>query len=163
MQRISDNEYVLKQTMRGWYYLPFEEKPETSDWWKMDNSKRPKKMGPDMNIEVHVKCLPDGADVTVKTSGISGAPWRIELAFTGITNIANEHMAIPVHGDEVIVLRDSYFEAGNADDVLEIGPAFGLHEFTEGKEDSEAKTVGAATVYLTDYTPFERTVSIRRK
>ena len=44
---------------------------------------------------------------------------------------------------------------------MEVGPAFGLHHFTEGKEDSEAKTPGAATVYLTDYTPFQRVISIR--
>ncbi len=163
MERISDTEYVLKQTMRGWYYLPFEEKPEISDWWKMDNASRKKKLGPDMNIEVRVKMLPDGADVHVKTFGVEGAPWRIELAFSGINRISNEHMSIPVHGDEVIVLRDSLFEASNDDDVLVVGPAFGLHEFTEGKEDSEEKTPGCATVYFTDYTAFDHTISIRKK
>lgn len=44
---------------------------------------------------------------------------------------------------------------------MKIGPAFGVHHFTEGKEDSEAKTPGAATVYLTDYTSFHHTISIR--
>ncbi len=44
---------------------------------------------------------------------------------------------------------------------MEVGPAFGVHHFTEGKEDSEAKTPGAATVYLTDYTEFHHVISIR--
>ena len=39
--------------------------------------------------------------------------------------------------------------------------AFGVHHFTEGKEDSEAKTPGAVTVYLTDYTPFHHIITIR--
>ena len=47
--------FHLHQTMRGWYYLPFEEKPETSDWWQMDNAARKKKLGPDMDIDVTIR------------------------------------------------------------------------------------------------------------
>ena len=65
------------------------------------------------------------------------------------------------HGDEVLVLRDSTFRVMNEGASMEIGPAFGTHHFTEGKEDSEVKTPGAMTVYLTDYTPFDRTIHIR--
>ncbi len=153
--------YHLHQTMHGWYYLPFEEKPETSDWWEMDNTKRPQKKGPDMDIDVTVTEVPGGADVNVKTSGVEGAPWRIELAFSGIDRITNGYMSMPVHGDEVLVLRQGMFTVSNKDSALTIGPAFGEHHFTEGKEDSEVKTVGAATVYLTDYTAFNHTISIR--
>ena len=32
---------------------------------------------------------------------------------------------------------------------------------TEGKEDSEVKTPGAATVYMTDYTAFHHTITIK--
>ena len=153
--------FRLRQTMRGWYYLPFEEKPATSDWWKMDNAARKKKLGPDMDIEVTVRETEEGLDVEVRTSGVEGAPWRVELAFNGISRISNPHMTMPINGDEVLVLRDSDFEVTNGRAGMKIGPAFGVHHFTEGKEDSEAKTPGAATVYLTDYTPFCRTISIR--
>lgn len=161
MTKNEDGSYSLHQTMRGWYYLPFEEKPETSDWWKMDNAHRPKKMGPDMNIDVTITEVENGVDVNVKTSGVEGAPWRIELAFGGIERIANEHMSMAVTGDEVLVLRDGMFTASNKFDQLTVGPAFGEHHFTEGKEDSEAKTPGAATVYFTDYTSFDHTIQIR--
>jgi hypothetical protein len=147
--------------MRGWYYLPFPEKPATSDWWQMDNASRPKKLGPDMHIDVTVREVEGGIDVDIRTSGVDGAPWRVELAFSGIDRIANEHMTMPVRGDEVLVLKDSFFTVSNAVSSMEIGPAFGAHHFTDGKEDSEAKTPGAATVYLTDYTAFHHTISIR--
>ena len=155
-----DGAFHLHQTMRGWYYLPFQDKPATSDWWKMDNASRDKKLGPDMHIDVTVRETETGLDVDIQTSGVEGAPWRVELAFNGIDRISNEHMTMPVHGDEVLVLRDSDFEVSNIGSTMKIGPAFGLHHFTEGKEDSEAKTPGAATVYLTDYTPFRHTISI---
>ena len=153
--------FHLHQTMRGWYYLPFPEKPATSDWWQMDNAARPRKWGPDMDIDVTVREADGGIQVEVKTSGVEGAPWRIELAFSGIDRISNEHMTMPVHGDEVLVLKDSFFTVSNPVSSMEVGPAFGVHHFTEGKEDSEAKTPGAATVYLTDYTAFHHVISIR--
>lgn len=161
MEMDEDGTFRLHQTMRGWYYLPFEEKPATSDWWKMDNASRKKKLGPDMDIDVVIRETEEGLDVDVRTSGVEGAPWRVELAFNGIRRISNEHMTMPVNGDEVLVLRDSDFEAMGNGSSMRIGPAFGVHHFTEGKEDSEAKTPGAATVYMTDYTSFHHVISIR--
>ena len=114
-----------------------------------------------MEIHAIVREEADGLQVTFRTEGVTGAPWRVELAFTGIDRIENEHMTMPVHGDEVLVLRDSTFRVMNEGASMEIGPAFGTHHFTEGKEDSEVKTPGAMTVYLTDYTPFDRTSQIR--
>ena len=67
----------------------------------------------------------------------------------------------PAAGDEVLVLKDSFFEVSNFEQTMTVGPAFGFHHFTEGKEDSEVKTPGAATVYMTDYTAFHHVISIR--
>ncbi len=156
-----DGEFRLHQTMRGWYYLPFAEKPATSDWWQMDNAARDKKMGPDMHIDVAIREVDKGIDVEIQTSGVEGAPWRVELAFSGIDRIANSHMTMPVHGDEVLVLKDDFFTVSSGYATMEVGPCFGKHHFTDGKEDSEVKTPGAATVYLTDYTQFHHVISIR--
>lgn len=156
-----DGSFHLHQTMRGWYYLPFKEKPETSDWWKMDNALRDKKLGPDMDIDVTIREAENGVDVDITTSGVEGAPWRVELAFFGIDKIVSEHLFLPVHTDESVILKDSSFEAVNRQDILTVGPGFGTHDFIEGKEDSEKKTPGAATVYFTDYTGFHHVISIR--
>ena len=163
MERLSDKEYHLSQTMRGWYYLPFAQKPPTSDWWKMDNASRDKKLGPDMQIDVWVKEVKNGVDVRVKTSGVEGAPWRIELAFSGVNYLSNDYVDMPLTGSEVVVVKKGYTEIGNGKDTLIVGPCFGDHHFTEGKEDSETKTAGAATLYLTAYTSFDREIQIRDK
>ena len=161
MELREDGAFHLHQTMRGWYYLPFEEKPATSDWWKMDNASRKKQLGPDMDIDVVIREVEQGLEGDIRTSGVEGAPWRGELAFQGIDRISNDHMTMPVHGDEVLVLKDSFFTVSNPESTMTVGPAFGTHHFTEGKEDSEAKTPGAATVYLTDYTAFHHVITIR--
>ncbi len=163
MERISEKEYHLSQTMRGWYYLPFKEKPATSDWWAMDNASRDLKLGPDMQIDVWVKEVENGVDVRVKTSGVDGAPWRIELAFSGVNFLTNDFLDMPLSGSEVLVVKQGYTEVSNGQDALIVGPCFGEHHFTEGKEDSEVKTAGAATLYLTAYTGFDRVIEIRNK
>ena len=99
----------------------------------------------------------------VKTSGVEGAPWRIELAFSGVDFLTNDYMDMPLTGSEVLVMKQGYTQVGNGKDALVAGPCFGEHHFTEGKEDSEGKTPGAATLYLTAYTPFDRKIEIRRK
>lgn len=166
MEVMEDGTIHLHQTMHGWYYLPFPEDklPKTSDWWEMENTtKRPKKMGPDVDIDAYISEVEGGLDIRFVTKGITGAPWRVELAFNGVDYMQNDHLAMPVTGNEVLVVKDGFLEAYNSKDSLTVGPCFGEHRFTEGKEDSEAKTAGAATVYLTDYTEFDRTISIRNK
>ena len=70
--------YSFSQTMRGWYYLPFRDKPETVDWWKMDHASREKLLGPDLSIEVNAMPVENGVDVHICTKGVIGAPVRIE-------------------------------------------------------------------------------------
>lgn len=163
MELLEDGTLHLQQTMIGWYYLPFKEKPSTSDWWEMDHTKRDRKLGPNMKIDVYVRHVAGGIDVQVKTEGVEGAPWRVELALGGVDYLDNEHVTLPVNGSEVLVIRDGFLEAYNKHDSLLIGPCFGTHRFTEGKEDSESKTPGAATVYFTDYTEFDHTIQIRNR
>jgi hypothetical protein len=157
--------FHLHQTMHGWYYLPWSEDkiPETNDWWKMDNAARDKKMGPDMDIDVWVKesSNRDGIDVRVKTSGVDGAPWRIEMAVTGADFMEDGSFATALSGNEAIIAKNDYVEISNDKDRLTIGPGFGTHRFMEGKEDSELRNAGASTLYFTDYTGFDHTISIR--
>jgi hypothetical protein len=155
----------LHQTMHGWYYLPWspDKIPQTNDWWQMDNASRDKKMGPDMDIDVWVKenAAGDGIDVRVKTSGVDGAPWRIEMSVTGADFMENGHLATNLKGNETIIAKDDYVQLSNYRDTLTVGPAFGTHRFMEVKEDSELTNAGASTLYFTDYTGFDHTITIR--
>lgn len=166
MEEISGG-FHLQQVMRGWYYLPWsdEKRPDTSDWWKMDQAARDKKHGPDLQVDVYVTESEnkDGIDVRVKTSGVEGDPWRIEMAFTGALLLENEHLATALSGNEAITIKDGMSRMTNGKDTIVIGPGFGTHHFMEGKEDSELKTEGAATLYFTDYTGFDHTIQVRNE
>jgi len=167
MREEGENGYHLHETMHGWYYLPWsdEKRPDTNDWWKMDNACRDKLYGPDLDIDVFVKGSPykDGIDVRVVTSSdaVKGAPWRLELAIMGADFLENSHLATGLTGGEALTVKDGDIVVSNDRDAITIGPAFGAHHFMEGKEDSEGRMAGASTVYFTDYTPFDRTIKIR--
>ena len=160
-----DGGFHLHQTMRGWYYLPWDERnmPETNDWWKMDNAARNKKMGPDLSIDVYVKELVDktGLEVRVVTKGVDGDPFRVELAVTGADFMENDYMASYLDGSEAITVKGGEMRLSNSKDIITVGPGFGNHHFMEGKEDSEGKTKGATTLYFTDYTGFDHTIFIK--
>lgn len=153
--------YHLRQVMKGWYYLPFEEPRETTDWWEMDNENRKRLIGPEMYIDVFMTPVEDGIDICFETRGVKGAPWRIEIAFEGIKYLSSDYVTMPVNGSETIVLKEGMCVVENNISALSVGPCFGYHRFIEGKEDSEEKVPGLATVYCTDYTEFKHKISIR--
>ena len=105
----------------------------------------------------------NGVCLRVKTSGVSGAPWRIELAFSGVNFLTSSQIDLPLSGSEVLGVKEGEVEVTNGWDTLVVGSCFGEHHFIEGKEDSEKKTPGAFTLYLTDYTEFDREIYIRSK
>ena len=158
-----ENAYALHQTMTGWYYLPFEEKPETSDWWKMDHTKRAQLHGPDMIFDVEVTEAENGIDVHIVNTGIDRAPLRVELAFDAGCRVETEHFAADGAEGGGIVAKSGTLTASRGRYAIEAGPCFGAHGFTAGKFGSMKRTEGCYTVYLTDYSCFEHTISLRAK
>jgi hypothetical protein len=53
--------------------------------------------------------------------------------------------------------------ATRGDYAIEVGPAFNGHDFVAGKFGSEGRSPQCFTVYFTDTTEFERTVTIKAK
>ena len=68
IEEVSDG-YLLHYTGHGRYYLPFPEKPESSDWWKMDKSKRPTIHEMELGIDVLVRPVDQGIDVKFTSRG----------------------------------------------------------------------------------------------
>lgn len=157
----TEDGFELTQVMRGWYYLPFREAQDTSDWWKMDHSKREKKLGPDLKIQVRVHDAEDGIRIDFRLQGIENAPFRIEAAVQGADRAENPWFSIRGLKNRLVVAKDGMTRFENAEDALEIGPGFGTHSYTAGKFGSEARDENCFTLYFTDYTEFDRTITIR--
>lgn len=153
--------FHLTQTMHGWYYLPFKEKPQTSDWWKMDQSKREKKYGPDLTIDAKVKDIDNGIEVTLRLTGVSRAPFRVELAVLGAYKADNEYFCMQNIKGKRILAKAGMTQLVNDTDALEVGPAFGTHAYIDGLFGSEGSDAQCFTLYFADYTEWEHTFILR--
>ncbi len=154
--------YVMRETMQGWYYLPFGEYRGTTDWWKMDNpNTRDKIYGPDLNFEVRVKEIEDGLEVKIKASGVDRAPLRLELAFDAGATVMNDHFSLEGLAGECMIAKDGYVTATRGEYAIQVGPAFYDHDFVAGKFGSEGRSPQCFTVYFTDTTEFERSITIK--
>lgn len=153
---------VLTAVAEGWYYLPFKEKQDTSDWWKMDHGKRELLDSSQISLTVTLKELSDGMEVTVKAQGLDKAPLRVEICVPAGSILENEHFYLKALKGGEMVLRDGMLTLKHGDRTLLLGPGFGTHEFG-GHYSGEEINENGYTIYFNDYTPYERTFSIRRK
>ena len=153
--------FRLYQKMHGWYHLPFAEKPETSDWHKMDHSKREKIDGTDMIFDMKITPVTGGIDLNIKVSGTENAPFRLEISFDPDCRVETEHFIAEGKAGAGMVAKDGTLIVTKDDDAIELGPCFGNHNFTAGKFGSEPRSSECFMVWLTDITPFEHTLKIR--
>ncbi|MDK2809204.1 MAG: hypothetical protein PWP24_1941 [Clostridiales bacterium] len=156
---VNETEYILRATAKGWYYLPFEEKQDTSDWWKMDHSKRKLQISSELTITVTIKELENGLSFSVKSEGLDNLPLRIEICIPKGAILSHEafHMRAEAGGE--MVLREGYLMMQHHSQTIKIGPGYGTHEFSGHYSGEEYNETGY-TIHLNDYTPYERTFSI---
>jgi hypothetical protein len=156
---IKDKECVLSSTAKGWYYLPFEEKQETSDWWKMDHSKRNLQISSELKVEVTIKELENGLEFKVKSVGLDRLPLRVEICIPAGSVLDHEQFYMTAAKGEGMVLRNGYVTMHHGNQNIKIGPGYGTHEFGGHYSGEEINEAGY-TIYLNDYTPYERTFTI---
>ncbi len=160
--QVTDHGCVLSETFESWYYQPFGEYQGTTDWWKMDNTRR-KKIHPDtIRTTLTVEEEEDGLDFTLKTEGLKGMPLRLFICVPGDAFLANEHIFIQAKPGESMVLRDSMLTVKTPEQDFEIGPGFGEHAFA-GHYSGEERNDYSFTVFFNAYTPFEKHFKIGLK
>jgi len=152
--------FLLTQVMRGWYYLPFQKNPGTSNWWEMDHTKRERKLGLDLTVAVKVREIVGGVEVNVKLDGVERAPFRMELAVLGAKKADSDAFGLSDLAGKRILVKRGDVRLSNEQDAVVIGPGFGTHGFIDGIFGSEESDQKAFTMYFTDDTGFDRTFRI---
>jgi hypothetical protein len=159
-----DSAYVLSCLMKGWYYLPFERFPGTSDWWKMDHSKRRKTEGPEIAFTVRVqeRQQGDGVDVDVVVTGWRGVPLRFEICLSPGAFLEGDSFALEAKPGETMLITSGILRARQGLDAIAIGPLFAEHHETSGVYGSEACSRELFTAYATAFTPVRKTLAFNR-
>jgi hypothetical protein len=159
--------YQMKAHAAGWYYLPFPEgeRPDTSDWWAMDNpNRRPKTEGLPLDTTLDIVKRPDGIDLHIRTEGIDQLPLRMEFSFLPGGYVRTEHFLQRAKaGESINVIGGTVEACGPTGECITIGPAFSEHDFTDRMGGAYPLSDKHYTVYFTGYTPVERVIKIRAK
>ena len=69
----------LEAEAESWYYLPFKEKQDTSDWWKMDQTKREKLISSRLKTTLEIREKDQGLELHLKAEGLDRLPLRLEI------------------------------------------------------------------------------------
>jgi hypothetical protein len=95
----------------------------------------------------------------VKSSGLDKLPLRVEICIPAGSILDHEKFYMVAEKGSGMVLRDGFLNILHEDQNIKIGPGYGTHEFGGHYSGEERNEVGY-TIYLNDYTPYERTFSI---
>jgi len=160
-----ENGYRLSSHVEGWYYLPFyPEKPATSDWWAMDNANTRERMINVLFDTIVEATMNDGhIDIRVRTEGYDKIPFRIEMGFTPC-HVRHESFVMEGKPGTSLILTNGLLEmTGAQGDVLTIENGFAEHGSLARRDSAYPESPSHFTVYLTAYTPVEKTFRIGTK
>jgi hypothetical protein len=162
-QNISEipNGYKLTFKTQGWYRMPFEEPPATSNWREMDHNKREMVNILDLIFHVYITEIEEGLKVRVVTEGCDRVPVKLEFCFTPNCIVSGESFDLTGEPGQSIVIKSGYVEVRKGTNIINIGPGFGKHNYASEMRGSEFRSKSEYTVYFTDYTNIDRTVYIK--
>lgn len=160
----SGDAWALSATMKGWYYLPFDEPPASSDWWQMDHAKRGKTEGPDLAFTVMVRERPrgDGVDVETEIAGWKGVPIRFEIGLSPGATLEGDSFALEARTGGTMQVTSGVLRVRQGLDVMAVGPFFAEHHETVGAYDGEGRDRDRFTVYATAFTPVKKSLAFTR-
>lgn len=159
---VQEGKTVLSHTARGWYYLPWKEKQNTSDWWQMDNKKRDLMITSDLHTQVVITELADGLEISVDTDGLERLPLRMELCVPSQTTLENDHFCMETVAGKSMVLSDDYVTMTKGLTSIEFGPGACEHHF-KGHYSGEEVNADGYTIYCNTYTPTKRVYTLKVK
>ena len=159
---VQEGKTVLSHTARGWYYLPWKEKQNTSDWWQMDHKKRDLMITSDLHTQVVITELADGLEISVDTDGLERLPLRMELCVPSQTTLENDHFCMETVAGKSMVLSDDYVTMTKGLTSIEFGPGACEHHF-KGHYSGEEVNADGYTIYCNTYTPTKRVYTLKVK
>lgn len=158
-----NNTYIMKFKADGWYYMPFKEKPETCDWWQMNNESRELYINSFTEIIVEVVDIPNGIEVGIKTNGIDRIPLRVEISLPVGGKLYSDNFITETKGKGGMILRKGEVSFINDNDEITISGGFGTHEFIRGGYSEDSANDMTYILYMTDYTNFNHKITIKAK
>lgn len=157
---LRNGECILTSRLCASYYEPFDQAPETSDWWKMDHSRRRILINSELKTVVSVREQEDGLELDVHTEGLDRVPVRIQVCIPSGSALDHEAFSLTAERGESMILKSGTVRICHKDQVLEAGPGIGEHAFN-GHYNGEEWNDSGYTVLMNAYTPFDHTFQLK--
>ena len=163
LEQTGEHTYELTCTFPGWYYLPFQDAPDTTDWWQMDNSQtREREIRGSMTVTIRISVdrKAHAVELAMQTSGLDRVPLCLECGFScgTLRTAVSSQKGLP--GTELFVLSGDVQVSGQDGSVLTLGPCFAKHTVSYRMGGAFPRDPRRVTVCLTEVSPCSRTLRI---
>ena len=162
LTRIDDG-YELRFHDRWGYKRPLPEKPETSDWTKMDHSKRENVAMQDLDMVVRIHLLSDGMTLDVSGEGCANIPSKLELLFEPGGHYLTNDVIARTHGG------DYFFQKGDSEYIFDdhsgyaVQGGFRAHHAGEHLRGTLGVDNDHFFLAMTAFTPYHQSVTLKTK
>jgi hypothetical protein len=146
------------------YRSQLEEKPETSNWRRMDHSKRQTLNVQNFRTEITVHLLKDGATIDVETFGCERIPTKLEFAMMPGGKLFTDSIMMQPKAGDYMILREGnaqYFVDGLR--YFEIEGGFSQHWNAERMRGAVPPNPKKFTIAMTTSTPQKTSVTVRAR
>lgn len=148
--------FYMEETVATQYVLP----PDGGAG-ETENSPCGERSGSKCVLTARIAVLPDGVDVRLSAQGTAYVPVCVEITGRGMQRVAGERFSDDASKGGARLVSSGGLQFIGAHDVLDIGAAFACHGDIPVRSGGETAMPGAYTLYLTDYTPLDRTIGFR--
>jgi hypothetical protein len=147
--------YEFRQSLEGPYFQPLKERVTSRTW---EESRRRRQQSEICRLEqsADVTEMAGGFNVRVRASGTAGVPVSIELTFREGGTLDGCRPIPDVPGTFLIEQGRGTYRVGQQE--IRFGPGEAPHRYTQVRG-AETRLPGVS-VYITGYTPFDRTIAL---
>lgn len=147
-----DCEYILEYSAQSQYYLPFKEKPETSDWWQQDKSKRELLMIPAIHFRVAIRLDNGKVRMRLTTTGCDNVVFKVEMGVSADSMIKTDNTLLKAEKGQCFYLTNGELTVSDYYNTLRISGGMYRHQFVKGLPGTVARDPDSFTIYMTGRT-----------
>ncbi|MBQ3140930.1 MAG: hypothetical protein IJC25_03090 [Clostridia bacterium] len=154
----TDDGYRLRIHATDDYKLPLETPPETSDYLKMDHSKRKHVQLCELTMTVDFTETENGVKMHVYTdSNCEPIPFKMEFVVLPNCRVETDHFATDAHAGEYVVIKNEAvrLERFGSGHTIVIKGLKAKHRYHTNMRGSVPQVKTAYTIYSTEYCPVD--------
>ena len=160
MEKTEDG-FILRSEEHAGYRSQFDVPPETSDWRKMDHSKRRWINVQSLYTEVRIRIADDKITLDLNASGCEAVPMKLEIITdAGGKVVTSDMVSFARAGDYFFCRSEMKYLYGDCSS-FDISGGFAEHYYAEDMRGSAPVDRSNVTFAMTDSTPFSLSVTVK--